>query len=53
MRCTRHAGQMRNANVLVKKPQGKNHLRYLSIDGRIILIWIQDEVQTCLEWLRV
>jgi hypothetical protein len=32
---------MRNAyNILVQKPEGRNHLEGLGIDGKIILDWI-------------
>jgi hypothetical protein len=34
-------GEIRNAyNILVGKPEGKNHLEDLDVDGKIILEWI-------------
>jgi hypothetical protein len=34
-------GEIRNAyNTLVGKPEGKNHLEDLGIDGKIILEWV-------------
>jgi hypothetical protein len=34
-------GEMRNVySILVGKPEGKNHLEDLGIDGKIILGWI-------------
>jgi hypothetical protein len=44
MRWVRHVilmEEMRNAhNILVKKPEGKNHLEDLLIDVKVILKWI-------------
>jgi hypothetical protein len=35
-----HMGEMRNAcTILVRKPEGKNHLEDLGIDGRTVLEW--------------
>jgi hypothetical protein len=35
---------MRNAhNILVGKPEGKNHLKDLGVDGNIILQWILEK----------
>jgi hypothetical protein len=34
-------GETRNAdNILVGKPEGRDHSEELSVDGRIILEWI-------------
>jgi hypothetical protein len=34
-------GEMRNmCKILVGKPEGRNHLEDLGVDGRIILKWI-------------
>jgi len=33
-------GERTGAYVLVGKPEGRNHLEILGIDGRIILKWI-------------
>jgi hypothetical protein len=34
-------GEMRNAyEILVGKPEGKNHSEDLGVDGKIILDWI-------------
>jgi hypothetical protein len=36
-----HMGEIRNAyNILVGKPEGKDHTENLGIDERIILKWI-------------
>jgi hypothetical protein len=36
-----HMGDMRTAyQILVKKPEGKNHLRDLDIEVKILLKWI-------------
>jgi hypothetical protein len=44
MKWARHVasmGKFRNAyKTLITKPDGKNHLEDLGIDGRIILEWI-------------
>jgi len=34
-------GEVRNAyNILVTKPEGRDHLEDLGVDGRIILEWV-------------
>jgi hypothetical protein len=42
--------------ILVGRPDGKNHLRDLGIDGRILLKWIfrkWNGAWTGLSWLRI
>jgi hypothetical protein len=41
VRYVAHMGKMRNAHkIIVRKPEGKEHLEDLGVDVRIILEWI-------------
>jgi hypothetical protein len=47
-------GERRNSYIiLVEISEGKNHLRDLGIDGRIILKWILDKKGMSVEWINV
>jgi len=47
-------GERRNSYIiLVEISEGKNHLRDLGIDGRIILKWILDKKGMSVEWIHV
>jgi hypothetical protein len=43
-------GEIRNAyNILVGRPEGKNHLEDLGVDRRMILEWIKEDV----DWMHL
>jgi hypothetical protein len=55
--CSSQGRHEKYKKILVRKPKGKYHLRYLCVDGRIILKWILEKYSvrmwTGCMWLRV
>ena len=54
MGCLAGMGDSNGAyNVLVGRPEGKNHLENLGLDGTILLKWIYKKVWARLMWRRI
>jgi hypothetical protein len=48
--CSTYWGEER---VVVEKPDGRNHLKDLGVDGRIILKWILEKWDGGMDWIDV